>query len=70
MSKKRVAHRDAIRVRSRSINGVYKDVSPGPTLSDTYRIDGKDFTVSQRSGRILRDTAKTFRGALKRLADK
>jgi hypothetical protein len=70
MSKKRLTHRGAVRVPSRSLSGVYKEASPGHALSNTYRIHGKDLTVSLRSGRILQDTAKTFRGALKRLADK
>ncbi len=35
-----------------------------------YRLNGKDLVVSRGSRAILEDTAKTFRGALRRLADK
>lgn len=35
-----------------------------------YRLHGKDLVVSRGSRAILEDTAKTFKGALRRLADK
>lgn len=41
-----------------------------PAASGTYRVRGKAVAISPRSASILRDSARSFKGALRRLADK
>ena len=64
---------DIERVPGHTHDRKHREVTPkggARTLSDTYRVRGKRITVSKGSRVILEDTAKAFKGALKRLADK